>query len=97
MGSEMCIRDRLKAHPESAMGGVGELNITTTGLDKIMNLLQSSNQGQALAQQLTIFRVISEQKGDKNIARIKLTPEGSVSINGKDMSGLMGGGGRTAQ
>jgi len=81
----------MKAQSASKMGGVGELNIQTKGLDKIMQALQSSPKGAQMAQQLTMFRMISEEKGDKNIARIKLNDQGGVTINGKDMSALMGG------
>ena len=82
----------LKAEPASQIGGVGTLNIEATGLDAVMTELQKTPGAAGLAQPLTMFRLISEQKGDKNIAKIELNAQGNVSVNGKDMSALMGGG-----
>ena len=86
------IDGELKADPASKMGGIGSLSIETTGLDALVKELQNKPEADGLVSQLAIFRVISEQKGDKNIARIKLNKEGNITINDKDVSGIMGGG-----
>lgn len=79
----------IKALPDSKLG-VGFLNIETTGLDNIMTTLENTPNGKDLASQLTLFRLISEQSGDKNIARLKLDAQGNMTVNDKDVSALMG-------
>ncbi len=84
----------LQAEPSSKIGGAGSLNIETHGLDKLMKSLQENPKGKSLAQQLAIFRIISNEDKNKNTAVIKIDKEGKLSINGKDMStigGLLGG------
>ena len=84
------IDGELKADPASKIGGIGFLNIETKGLDALIKELQNNPKADALTSQLTIFRVISEQESDKNTARIKLNETGNITINDKDISGLMG-------
>ncbi len=83
----------LKADPASTIGGIGELNIETRGLDTLIESLKNTKNGNSLATQLTLFRIVSEQQNDKNSARIELNETGNVTINGKDMSALLGLGG----
>ena len=82
----------LKAEPQSQVGGSGYLNIITTGLEDVTTELNKTESGARMAPQLGMFSLISEKEGDKNVARIKLDEKGNISVNGKDMSGLMGGG-----
>lgn len=81
----------LKAESSAKMGGIGSFNIETTGLDTIMKELQTMPNGQKIAQQLTLFRMVSDEKDNKNIAHIKLDKAGNITINDKDISALMDG------
>ena len=87
----------VKADTSSPLGGVGLLDIETVGLNTIMQELNKSPKGAQMAQQLTIFRLISNEDGDKNTARVELNKQGSLAINGKDMSMFLGGGAPPAQ
>ena len=62
----------LQAEPSSKIGGTGSLNIETHGLDKLMQSLQENPKGKSLAQQLAIFRIISNEDENKNTAVIKV-------------------------
>ena len=53
-----------------------------------MKSLQENPKGKSLAQQLAIFRIISNEEENKNTAVIKVDKEGKLSINGKDMSAI---------
>lgn len=85
------INGELKAEASSKIGGTGFLNIETKGIDAVMKELQGTEKGAKYAQQLTMFRMISDEKGDKNVARIRLNEAGNVTVNDKDVSALMGG------
>jgi hypothetical protein len=82
----------MQADTTSPLGGVGLLDIETIGLNTIMEELNKSPKGAPMAQQLTIFRLITNEDGDKNTAKIELNKQGSLTINGKDMSMFLGGG-----
>ena len=84
----------LRASTKSPLGAVGNLTLSFTGLEQTMEKLKSSAIGKQALPQLAIFQMISEKKGDKNIAVLELGENGSIMINGKDMSamsGLLGG------
>lgn len=81
----------IKPTTTSEIGAMGALNIEMTGIDNILKELQKTENGQSMAQQLTLFRLLSEEKGDKNILKLSLDAQGNILANGKDMSAIMGG------
>jgi hypothetical protein len=87
----------LKANKSSMLGTTGDIDIVIEGMDNIISALEAQKTGGNTAkidqsiQMVQALRLVSEQKGDKNIYDIEITEEAKVLINGKDASALMGG------
>ncbi len=86
----------LTANKNSMLGTTGNVDIVIEGMDNIVSALESqktdTNQ-EKINQSIKMIqaaRLISEQKGDKNIYGIQITEEAKILINGKDASALMG-------
>lgn len=86
---DIMIDGEIKVAADTPLGALADLSIKTTGLGKLIDMLQNTEKGKSLAQQLSIFRLITEEKGDKNTADIKLDKSGKLTVNGKDMSSFL--------
>lgn len=86
-----------KATPGAAKVAVGELTLTIQGLDELLKKLEGGNtrQSRRALQGLSFLQVLGQQdtEGGKPIRRYAfvVTADGTMTLNGSDVGGLMGG------
>lgn len=80
--------------PGSAMGGTADFNMRIQGLQTIIDTVTEFG-GPEAAGPLTMLTLFSERSQENGVAidtyAFKLDKDGAMTLNGKDLSGLMGG------
>ncbi|MDP2205609.1 MAG: hypothetical protein Q8K65_04825 [Alphaproteobacteria bacterium] len=86
-----------KATPGAAKVAVGEMTLTIQGLDELLKKLEGGNtrQSRRALQGLSFLQVLGQQdtEGGKPVRRyvFAVTADGSMTLNGSEVGGLMGG------
>ncbi len=88
-----------KATPSSPFGVIGDMKLNISGLDKIVENLESEKEGadpskvskiNSTLKNIQAIQLFSEKKENTDLLHLTMDEDGKILINGKDISLLMG-------